>query len=704
MAKTAIVKPLGLVLQKAGLVSPEQVQIALQARTNLPHHRFGEILAEKGWIKPQTADFFAEQWPKLVARSEVKPLGQYLKAAGLIDEIEIVTIIREQKTTGLKFGTSAVVKGIISQTTLDFFLEQLALIDREQYERSPEREAANLVNIANYLLHNQNCKPSLLLELYAQILHYKTVLSTNSPEEIELIKSGLIVRCDRKLEIARPIYKTNFDRHWVEQELARLQPYGKIRLKLFGLETRASLPYRVLIEVRRWTNNQPFLTQKIYQILQQQASFISQGKEAEIIQESIEQHIINNWQTNAAAEHLSGLQESLLHNDRCDSISLLKTYKKIWQQREVSPSHSIEEACLLDLGLIDRQLGQLSIANRIYENVFNLGWLDRQLSILTNSMKFSPVNEQLEATALENPPLSRHQISGKILPFLLAIGVVVLGSSVANKIAAIQELHQADRLLQSKNFSQALDSYDSLLEKNLDLDRLWINRGYALAGLKRYEEMLQSCTSATLIHPQSGLAWNCRGEAFYRLQRYRDAIYAFDRSTNLNAEEAVFWLNKSEASYQLEHYRDAALASTKAIELLKIKRSQQKALPNNGSNLPIAYNLQGKSLLKQERYDEALVAYQRALVYSPNYLSAQQGMGIALEKLGKHQEAEAVFHNILERRDLSEAQQAITWLYRGINFCSARQVSDARLAFEQVIELKADPAITEIADSGCGLR
>jgi tetratricopeptide (TPR) repeat protein len=701
MAKTAIVKPLGLVLQKAGLVSPEQIQIALQARTNLPHHRFGEILAEKGWIKPETANFFAEQWPKLVDRAETKPLGQYLKAAGLMDEAQIRTIVREQKTTGLKFGTCAVVKGIISQTTLDFFLEQLELIKRERLRTSLQPETAYLENIGNYLLQNQNCEPIVLLKLYEQIWQGKTVVTNNSLAERELVKSGLVIERDRQLEIAHSLYKTIFDRYWIEQELARLQPYGKIRLRLFGLETKASLPYRVLTEVRRWTNNEPFLTQKVHQIIQQQPSFIPQGKEAQIIEESIQKYIIDNWQTGAAAGHLCRLQESLIYNERCNGILLLKTYKKIWQQREISSINSIEESCLLDLGLIEQKSGLITVANRVYEAVFDLGWLDRQLSLLSNSMNFSPLPEQLDAPTEDRPP---QRITAKILPLLVAASLTLVGFGVASKVTEQQQMQKAHRLLVSKNFSSALASYDSLLAKNSNRDRLWIDRGYALAGLKRYDAMLQSCISATLIAPKSDLAWNCRGEALYRLQRYQDGIEAFDRATNLQENEPVFWLNKSEAFYQLKQYRDATLASTKAIELLELKRGQNKSLPNNGSNLPIAYNQQGKTLLKQELYREALLAYQKSLVYSSNYLAAQQGMGIALGKLGKHKKAEEVFDRILQRPDLSEAQQAITWLYRGMNFCSARQLSDAHLAFDRVLKLNPKPEIAAIAITECGLR
>ncbi|MEB3190526.1 MAG: hypothetical protein VKL42_09320 [Snowella sp.] len=76
MANDFCPKPLGLILREADLVTPAQIEVALQDQQyyQLP---LGEILALHGWVHQETADFFAEQWPKLITEPTIYLLGEY---------------------------------------------------------------------------------------------------------------------------------------------------------------------------------------------------------------------------------------------------------------------------------------------------------------------------------------------------------------------------------------------------------------------------------------------------------------------------------------------------------------------------------------------------------------------------------------------------------------------------------------------------
>ena len=123
---TVPIKPLGKVLQQADLVSAAQIEVALQDQSfsQLP---IGEILALRGWVKQETADFFAQQWSTVLKQPRKQPLGYYLQAAALLDEQQIDTILSEQKhgQTWIRFGALVVFKGWLKQTTIDFFLKHL---------------------------------------------------------------------------------------------------------------------------------------------------------------------------------------------------------------------------------------------------------------------------------------------------------------------------------------------------------------------------------------------------------------------------------------------------------------------------------------------------------------------------------------------------------------------------------------------------
>lgn len=123
-------KRLGEVLADANLITTKQLEIALLEQAEHPHRRLGDILADRGWLKKETADFFAQQWHKLIhhhSSHSSSKLGDYLQQAGLLTPHQVETIINEQKNRRLwmRFGAMAVFKGWVSLTTVDYFVEHL---------------------------------------------------------------------------------------------------------------------------------------------------------------------------------------------------------------------------------------------------------------------------------------------------------------------------------------------------------------------------------------------------------------------------------------------------------------------------------------------------------------------------------------------------------------------------------------------------
>ena len=116
---------IGTVLREADLVSSSQIELALQAKQQYSHLRLGEIIAMQGWLKPETADFFVEEWVNLLKQRYREPLGYYLQQAALLEQEHVEAILEEQIQTGVRFGTVAVLQGFIKSTTLDFFLMHL---------------------------------------------------------------------------------------------------------------------------------------------------------------------------------------------------------------------------------------------------------------------------------------------------------------------------------------------------------------------------------------------------------------------------------------------------------------------------------------------------------------------------------------------------------------------------------------------------
>ncbi|KGF73115.1 hypothetical protein DO97_01910 [Neosynechococcus sphagnicola sy1] len=116
---------LGVILHEAGLISPPQIEVALREQAQLKHLQLGEILSLHGWLKQETADFFAERWGQLLNQDSDRPLGFYLKEAALLTEAQIQELLKEQWQTRARFGSLAVLKGWIKEPTLKFFIANL---------------------------------------------------------------------------------------------------------------------------------------------------------------------------------------------------------------------------------------------------------------------------------------------------------------------------------------------------------------------------------------------------------------------------------------------------------------------------------------------------------------------------------------------------------------------------------------------------
>ena len=94
-------KPLGELLSEAGLINQGQLQVVLREKDIYPDLKIGEILALHSWVKQKTADFFAEDIPKLVQQENLNlKIGAFFNKAGLLSSEEIYDILTEQEKSG----------------------------------------------------------------------------------------------------------------------------------------------------------------------------------------------------------------------------------------------------------------------------------------------------------------------------------------------------------------------------------------------------------------------------------------------------------------------------------------------------------------------------------------------------------------------------------------------------------------------------
>ncbi|MBW4512984.1 MAG: AAA-like domain-containing protein [Scytonematopsis contorta HA4267-MV1] len=150
-----------------------------------------------------------------------------------------------------------------------------------------------------------------------------------------------------------------------------------------GLEGKISSPQTAMAEILAWTGGQPFLTQKLCKLL------VNSDLQEERSQVGllVKKYVIQNWESVDNPEHLKTIRNRILRNEERTS-RLLGIYQQILLNVRmvdcppVLADDSLEQTQLILSGLVEKQNGLLKVRNRIYQEVFNLEWVEKQLGLL----------------------------------------------------------------------------------------------------------------------------------------------------------------------------------------------------------------------------------------------------------------------------------------------------------------------------------
>jgi WD40 repeat protein len=153
-----------------------------------------------------------------------------------------------------------------------------------------------------------------------------------------------------------------------------------------GLELVIPNPDRVMKQILDWTGGQPFLTQKLCNLI---TNFntgdhnldFAKGYEEFWLDNIVNEYIVKNWESQDEPEHLRTIRDRLLYDQQIVS-KLLGIYQQILQGIEVKADDSREQIELLLSGLLVKKQGLLTVKNSIYTKVFNLNWVEKQLASL----------------------------------------------------------------------------------------------------------------------------------------------------------------------------------------------------------------------------------------------------------------------------------------------------------------------------------
>ncbi|MEM7061706.1 MAG: AAA-like domain-containing protein [Cyanobacteria bacterium P01_B01_bin.77] len=145
-----------------------------------------------------------------------------------------------------------------------------------------------------------------------------------------------------------------------------------------GLQGKTEQPKVALQEILRWTGGQPFLTQRLCQLVVDSNELMTLGEEAVTIDELVNARLIDSWETQDHQEHLKTIRQRLLNDERKTGY-LLELYRQIRQQKEIVANNKPEERELQLSGLVVKRAGKLRVYNPIYTAIFDETWIDTEL-------------------------------------------------------------------------------------------------------------------------------------------------------------------------------------------------------------------------------------------------------------------------------------------------------------------------------------
>ena len=142
--------------------------------------------------------------------------------------------------------------------------------------------------------------------------------------------------------------------------------------------TGISNPQQVLGEILDWTGGQPFLTQKLCQLVAE----TEDKTNLNLVIDIIDRHIIHNWEVQDEPEHLRTIRDRLCYRDSTKTIRLLGLYQDILEQKSIAIDSSPAQIELRLSGLVIEHDGVLEVSNPIYARVFDRLWIEKELAKL----------------------------------------------------------------------------------------------------------------------------------------------------------------------------------------------------------------------------------------------------------------------------------------------------------------------------------
>ncbi|WP_414623086.1 tetratricopeptide repeat protein [Calothrix sp. CCY 0018] len=235
---------------------------------------------------------------------------------------------------------------------------------------------------------------------------------------------------------------------------------------------------------------------------------------------------------------------------------------------------------------------------------------------------------------------------------------------------------RGDKLIELKDYQEAITAYDQAININPNYSRAWYHRGIALRQLKKYEKAIASYDQVIKIKPDDYQAWYSRGLVLDELDRNQEAISSFDRAIEIKPDYHQAWYYRGLVFNNSGKYDDAFQSFDRAVQITP--------------NYQQAWISRGAALNKLEKFYDAITSFDKAIQIRQASSEAWNGRGWALKNLERNEEAIAAFDKAIQiKQDMYQA-----WTGRAVVLKKLKEYEDALKSLEKSIQIKQDDFFT----------
>ncbi|WP_445250087.1 AAA-like domain-containing protein [Microcoleus sp. OTE_8_concoct_300] len=224
------------------------------------------------------------------------------------------------------------------------------------------------------------------------------------------------------------------------------------------LERSEKISEKILAEVFKWTNGQPFLMQRLCRLMVYQSA----GGTSDV-EDLVQKYVIDNWEANDEPVHLKTIRTRLLLDYQDRTALLLGIYQQILTDAEqkICADNSLDQRRLQLSGLVVKRNGYLQVYNPIYAAIFNLDWVQQELA------KLRPYQENFAAWIASNRQDTSRLLRGKALDDALKWKE---GKRLSDEDDKFLDACRADELQELKKSNESLREFRKQFRKLLKIE------------------------------------------------------------------------------------------------------------------------------------------------------------------------------------------------------------------------------------------